>query len=129
MPSFPRHLITKIHSAGSDPDHGAFTIAGHGHLVDAHIHREVETELDRRLHSGLQTYCGHRARLACRSRLARKTTIAQPRCFSMKRERDVKGSDVVDPGPEVGRGQCSSFYRLLEGGPCWWEHSSWSIFY
>jgi hypothetical protein len=48
--------------------------------------------------------------------------------LSMKRGRDVKGSDVVDPGPEVGGGQCSSFYRLLEGGPCCWEHSSWSIF-
>ncbi len=30
--------------------------------------------------------------------------------------RDVKGSAMVDPGPEVGGGQCSSLYRLLEGG-------------
>ena len=55
--------------------------------------------------------------------------LPTPAMLSMKRGRDVKGSDVVDPGPEVGGGQCSSFYRLLEGGPCWWEHSSWSIFY
>jgi hypothetical protein len=36
----------------------------------------------------------------------------------MKRGRDVKGSGLVDPGPEVGGGKCSSLYRLLEGGLC-----------